>query len=146
MWWLMATYDTPSHIAYLWPAKMSQGVTLRFTWARWLSRKLYCGEPCVKLCSVLMSTKWMLPYSNVYLQQGNGEYATVNMVHSHTRFNNTTGFYWSYMLSLKLPVWSHYMIQVTSQLSHESCDLHIMRAAGHMTHNHQLVWYQAANE
>ena len=26
MSWLMATYDTPSHIAYLWPAKMSQGV------------------------------------------------------------------------------------------------------------------------
>ena len=46
---------------YLWPPKISHGVRVRFTLARWFSRNLYCGEPCVKLCSVLMSTKWTLP-------------------------------------------------------------------------------------
>jgi len=53
--------STSECAAHLWPANTTHGVTLRFTQARWLSRKLYCGEPSVKLCSVLMSTKWILP-------------------------------------------------------------------------------------
>ena len=58
----------PDYRWYLCPVKMNHGVRVLLMVLRWSTRKLYCFEPLVKLCSVLIITKWMHPKSNPYLQ------------------------------------------------------------------------------